>query len=189
MAPQPVGAYIRTQGIIAAAVNAALNPALARLLNPGMERVTLSAEHGILADAAVTSVALCLLVSLFASAGVRRDLKAGRIEGVVRASRETRALARLPRRAWALGAAIGIAAALVILPAIVCLFRLAGVDGIPFGRFALLKAAGTAALGYLATRWVILRHLLSETPAGLRRKRAPAGGGVAGRGRGWYTIR
>ncbi len=159
MAAQPVGAYIRTQGVIAAILNAALNPAVSRLLNRGMEPVTLCAERGVLVDTFVTPVVLSLLVSLFVSAGVRRDLGKGRVEGVVRPSQETRLLARLPRAAWAMGAAIGCCAAPLAAGALICAFLLSGAAEIPFGRFALFKAAYTGALGYAATRWVILAVL------------------------------
>lgn len=159
MAPKSVDAYIRTQGISAAVINMALNPLLAWLVNPGMEYMTLTGDRSIVIDAAVTSVVLSLLVSLCATAAVRRYAKTGDMEFAGGSSVEGRLLSRLPRRAWALGLVLGSGVALVLVVLIVALFRLRGVQGLTFARYAIFKAAYTGLLGYVVTRWVLIRQL------------------------------
>ena len=159
MTPQSVNTYIRTQGIIAAVVNMALNPLLAWLFNPRMKYMTLAGDHSIIIDAAVTSVVLSLLVSLFVTAAVRRDTKTGGIDFAGGLSEEGRLLSRLHRRAWALGLVLGSGVALVLVVLIFTLSRLLGVQGVTFVRYVMFKAAYTGLLGYVVTRWVLIRQL------------------------------
>ncbi|MDD5557285.1 MAG: hypothetical protein PHN82_08555 [bacterium] len=159
MMTQPVRVYIRAQGIIAAVINMALNPLISWARNPRMEYMSLAGDNGILVDAAATAVILSLLVSLFVTAGVRREVKAGRLAAASGPTGGGGLLPRLPRAAWALGLAIGLLVALAIVPFILGLFRLAALPGLPFRKFVLLKAAATALLGYAVTRWVIIRQL------------------------------
>lgn len=77
----------------------------------------------------------------------------------VRDGRLTRApgsglLARLPRAPWALGLALGVGAACLLVPLTWALFP----APVPFAGMALYKACYTATLGYLVTRGVILRQ-------------------------------
>jgi len=172
---QPVAAYVRTQGIIAAVINMVFNPLISWLLNRGMESMPLAVCSGILVDAAATSVILSLLVSLFVTAGVRRDVTAGRVETGGELSGEGRLLSRLPRKAWVLGLAIGSGVALLLVPFIYGLFRLIGVAGLRFGNFVLFKAVYTALMGFIVTRWVVLRQLPCEAAARQGVSRAPGG--------------
>jgi len=157
---QSVKIYIRTQGITAAIINAVLNPVLAWLVNRKMEFIPLSGGHSIVTDTAVTSVLLSLLVALFVTSGVHRDLKAGRVTATSGFSRKGRLLSRLPSQAWALGLVIGFGIAFVLIPLTLGLFHLIGVTGLSFVGFALFKAVYTGLLGFVVTRWVILRQLL-----------------------------
>jgi hypothetical protein len=156
---QSFDAYIRTQGISAAVVNMALNPLLAWLLNPGMRQMTLAGERSILVDLAVTSVVLCLLVSLCAAAGLPRAARSGGIDRGGGFFEEGPLRSHPPRGAWALGLAFGIGSALVSTALILALFRLCGARTISFRNYAILKAAYTGLLGCLVARGVLIRQL------------------------------
>ena len=86
--------------------NAVLNPVLAWLGDRKMEFVPLLRGHSIVIDTALTSVLLSLLVALFVTSGVHRDLEAGRVTASG-FSRKERLLSRLPSQAWALGLMLG----------------------------------------------------------------------------------
>ena len=161
--PQSITSYIRTQGVIAAVINAVVNPVLAWLGNRAMEPVTLDADHSIIVDTALTALILSLLVALFVTTGLRRDLKAGRVapaDGPCGEGRmpcgEARLLARLPRNMWALGLALGLGIAVILVLLIYGAFHLAGIREIPFVAFAVFKAVYTPLLGFAVTRWVVL---------------------------------
>jgi hypothetical protein len=157
--PQSLNAYIRTQGICAAIINAVLNPVLAWLGNRKMEFMPLWGGHSIVIDTAVTSVVLSLLVALFVTSGLHRDLKANRVTAA-NGCRKGRLLRRLPGKAWALGLTLGVCLGLVLITLTLGLFHLVGIPGLSFARFVLFKAVYTALLGFVVTRWVILRQLL-----------------------------
>jgi hypothetical protein len=157
---QPVRSYIRSQGLACAVINVVLNPAIAWLGNRQMAFVPLSGENSIVVDTAVTSIVLPLLVSLFVTPAARRGLRAGQITGSDVVPWEGRVLSRLPVQAWSFGLLIGIVAAVILTPLIFGAFRMMGASGLPFAAFALLKAAYTPTLGYLVTRWVILRQVM-----------------------------
>lgn len=152
-------AYIRTQAGITAAANAVINPLLAWLGNRSMDVVALRGGNSILLDTAITSVVLTLLVTLFVASGVRRDLSAGRLKDSERVTRPRRLLARLPRRAWALGLSLGFRVALILTPVTFAIFTMLGLSGLSFPAFALFKLVYTAALGFVVARWVILREM------------------------------
>lgn len=155
--PQSITTYIRTQGAIAAVINAAVNPALAWLGNRAMHRVPLVGDGSLLIDIALTTVILSLLVAVFIGAGYRRDLKAGRVAAPNGQGSKRRLLACLPGRAWALGLTLGAVIAALAVPALFVVLRLAGVSDLSFPAFALCKAAYTAALAYAVARWAIMR--------------------------------
>ncbi len=157
---QPVQSYIRSQGVACAVINAVLNPAIAWLGNRQMAFVPLFGENSIVVDTAVTSIVLSLLVSLFVTPAVRRELHAGQLIGRDAIPWEGYVLSHLPVQAWSVGLLLGIVAAVILTPLIFAAFRMAGSFGLSFARFALLKAVYTPALGYLITRWVILRQVL-----------------------------
>jgi hypothetical protein len=160
MMPQSVSVYIRRQGINAAIINAVLNPVLAWLGNRKMEFTPLSGGHSIVIDTAVTSVLLSLLVALFVTSGVHRDLKAGRVTATNGFSRKGRLLSRLPSQAWALGLMLGFGIAIVLASLTLAVFHLLDIPGIPFVEFAIIKAVYTGILAFVVTRWVIFRQLL-----------------------------
>jgi hypothetical protein len=157
---QTVQSYIRSQGVACAVINAVLNPAIAWLGNRQMAFVPLFGENSIVVDTVVTSIVLSLLVSLFVTPAVHRELGAGQITGSDAVPWEGRLLSHLPVQAWSVGLLIGIVAAIILTPLIFGAFRMAGSFGLPFAGFALLKAVYTPALGYLVTRWVILRQVM-----------------------------
>jgi hypothetical protein len=157
---QSVRSYIRSQGVACAVINAVLNPAIAWLGNRQMAFVPLSGDNSIVVDTAVTSIVLSLLVSLFATPAVHRELRAGQITGSDAVFWERRVLSHLPVQAWSVGLLIGVVAAAILTPLIFGVFRMVGASGLPFALFALLKAGYTPALGYLVTRWVILRQVM-----------------------------
>jgi hypothetical protein len=159
MMPQSLKAYIRTQGTIAAIINAVLNPALAWLGNRKMEFVPLSGGHSIVIDTAVTSVALSLLVALFVTSGVHRDLRSKRVSAS-NGPRKGYLLWRLPSQAWALGLVLGFCIGFVLIVLTLALFHWIGIPGLFFAGFAVFKAVYTSLLAFVVTRWVILRQLL-----------------------------
>lgn len=156
---QPVDAYIRTQGINCAVINMVLNPVVAWLGNRQMDFMPLSGGNSIVVDTAVTSIVLSLLVALFTASGVRQALQAGRVSATDGSPRAGRLLAHLPRKAWALGLLLGLGIACVLTPLTFWLFHALGFPGLSFARFALFKALYTPPLGFVVTRWVILRQL------------------------------
>ncbi len=156
---QRVKSYIRTQGVACAVINAVLNPVIAWLGNRQMAFVPLLGDNSILVDTAVTSIVLSLLVSLFVTPAVRRELRAGQLAESDAVPWERRVLLHLPVQAWSVGLLIGIIAAVILTPLILGMFRIVGSSGLPFAGFVLLKAVYTPALGYLVTRWVILRQV------------------------------
>ena len=161
---QPVDSYIRTQGMTCAVINAVLNPVVAWLGNRQMDFMPLWGRNSIVVDTAVTSIVLSLLVALFVTAGVYRDLKAGRVGGTNGFSWKGRLLSRLPSQAWALGLMFGFSIAIVLTPLTLGLFHLIGITGLSFAAFALFKTVYTGLLAFVVTRWVILRQLLLVLP-------------------------
>lgn len=159
-APLKLGSYIRIQGAVAAVLNAIINPALAWLLNRKMESVALG---DVAVDAAVTSLCVSLLVALCAAPGARRAVRSGQLADLEGAGREAW-LRRLPSKSWALGLLFGACATVLLVLFILGAFRLAGLPGLSFPGFAVLKAVYTGILGYAVTRWVILRQVLAVTP-------------------------
>jgi hypothetical protein len=157
---QPLQAYILTQGVICAIINMVVNPSLAWLTNRTMEFVPL--REGIVVDTTITSLVLPLLVTLFTAAGVRRDLKTGRVKAPEGLPRAGNLLPHLPGNVWALGLTLGFGAVLVILPLTLGLFHLLGLPGLSFAGFALFKAIYTGMLAFLVTRWVILRQFVTN---------------------------
>jgi len=161
---QPVDSYIRTQGMTCAVINAVLNPVVAWVGNRQMDFMPLWGRNSIVVDTAVTSIVLSLLVALFVTSGVHRDLKAGRVKATNGFSRKECLLSRLPSRAWALGLMFGFGIAFVLIPLTLGLFHLIGLTGLSFAAFALFKAVYTGLLAFLVTRWVIFRQLLLVLP-------------------------
>jgi hypothetical protein len=156
---QPVDSYIRTQGINCAVINMVLNPVVAWLGNRQMDFTPLGGDSSIVVDTAVTCIVLSLLVALFTASAVRRDLHAGRVKATDGSPRAGRLLSHLPRQAWALGLLLGLGIACVLTPLTFGLFYALGFSGLPFAGFALFKSIYTAPLGFVVTRWVILRQL------------------------------
>ena len=160
---QSVRSYIRAQGAVCAVINAVLNPALAWLGNRRMAFVPLSGGNSIVVDTAVTSIVLSLLVSLFVTPTARREFGAGRLTGNDTAFRKSGVLAHCSSGAWSFGLLMGVVAAAVITPLLFATFYVLGSAGLSFGRFIILKALYTAALGFAVTRWVILRQMLHRS--------------------------
>jgi hypothetical protein len=157
---QPIRSYIHAQGVAAAAINAVLNPAVTWLGNRRMAFVPLTGDNSIIVDIAVTSIVLSLLVSLFITPAAQREFRAGRLTGSATVFAESGALAHLPSKAWSFGLLIGVITAAVIAPLLFATLRALGFAGLSFAGFVILKAVYTAALGFVVTRWVILRQVL-----------------------------
>jgi hypothetical protein len=140
-------------------INVVLNPVVAWLSNRQMDVVPLWGGHSIVVDTAVTSVVLSLLVALFTAWGVEQALRAGRLRATDGFPRTGCLLSHLPRPAWSLGLLLGLGVACVLTPLTFGLFHALGLSGLPLAGFALFKAIYTGPLGFVVTRWVILRHL------------------------------
>ena len=154
-----VDSYIRTQGISCAVINMVLNPVVAWLGNRQMSFMPLSGGNSIVIDTAVTCIVLSWLVALFTASGVRRALRTGILKATDGFPHAGRLLSHLPRQAWALGPLLGLGIGCVLTPLTFGLFHALGFSGLPFAGFALFKAIYTAPLGFVVTRWVILRQL------------------------------
>jgi len=157
---EPVASYIRAQGMICAVINVVLNPVVVWLMYRQLDFVPLWGRNSIVVDTAVTSIVLSLLVVLFTASGARRALHTGHLVTTEVSPRAGRMLSQLPRQAWSLGLLLGLGIACVLTPLTFGLFHALGFPGLPFAWFALFKAAYTAPLGFVLTRWVILRQLL-----------------------------
>lgn len=103
---------------------------------------------------------LSLLVAMFTTSGVHQALHRGQIKATDGSPRAGRLLSHLPRQAWSLGLLLGLGIACVLTPLTFGLFHALGFSGLPFVGFALFKAIYTGPLGFVVTRWVILRQLL-----------------------------
>jgi len=158
--PQSVSEYARAQGLIAALINAVLNPVLAWVNNRNMEFMMLSGNRGFVMDTAISSVVVSVLVALFVTWGVRRDLKAGRLTATNEFRRKGRLVSCLPSRAWALGLILGFGIAFVLILLTLALFHLIGISGFSFAAFALFKAAYTGLLAFVVTRLVVFQQVL-----------------------------
>lgn len=157
------GAYVRRQSRIAGLVNVVLNPLLAWLAYRRVDFLPLWAGRGVVVDLAVTSVILSLLVALFMTNGLRRDLGAGRVVPPADGPRAGPVLARLPGGAWSLGLLLGVTAAGVAVAACGLLHAL-GESGVPLSVYLLAKAVYCGVLGYVVARWVLLRRLPVVSP-------------------------
>lgn len=155
---RPIEAFLRTQGLICAALNAWINPALAWALNPRMLETPLLGKNALVTDTAITCLVLSLLVSLITSAGVARAARTGQLAAGPAPSPGP-LLGRLPRNPWGLGLSLGVATAALFSPLTWWVFHSLGLEGLPFAGVALFKAVYTALLGYAVTRWVLLRQL------------------------------
>jgi hypothetical protein len=135
------------------------HPVMARLGNREMDFVPLWGGNGIVVDTALTAFVLPLLVTLCITAGVRQALRTGRITTSEVLPRAGRLLSHLPSRSWLLGLLLGLGVAGSFTPLTSGAFQVLGVSGLPFTGFVLLKALYTGILGFVITRWVILRQL------------------------------
>jgi hypothetical protein len=99
------------------------------------------------------------LVTLFASSGLQRDLKAGRITLAEDLPRTKSILFLLPHSAWTLGLLLGGGIAIVLVALTLVVFHLFSITEIPFKGFLVIKAGYTGLLGCVVARWVILRQL------------------------------
>jgi hypothetical protein len=154
---QSVRSYIRAQGASSAVINAVLNPAISWLGNRQMNFVPLS---GIAVDTLITCIVMSLLVSLFVTPPAQRQFGAGRLTGSNADVVGSGILAHFPTKAWSLGLLIGIIVAAIVTPLMFAAFRMFGSPGLSFVGFIILKALYTAVLGFVVTRWVILRQML-----------------------------
>ena len=143
-----------------ALINIILNPVVAWLGNRQMGFMPLWGGNSIVFDTAVTSIVLSLLVTLFTTSGVRQALLAGRIKTTDGFPRTGYLLSRLPKQAWSLGLLLGLGIACVLAPLIFGLLNTLGFSGLPFAGFAFLKAMYTGTLGFVVTRWVVLRQVI-----------------------------
>jgi len=166
-----VTSYIRTQGTITAILNVVINSLITWLSHRRTGFVPVTGNGSMTIDVFVTSVVLSLLVSLFISKGVRRDLDAGRVSTADGRPGAGRVLSRLSARWWVLGLLLGLGAA-VVATAVLWLLGALGLSGLPPAGFVLVMAVYTGLLGYAVTRWVIVRQLAEP--------RAGTGSGTAG---------
>jgi len=160
MIVQSLDSYMRTQGMTCALINIVLNPVVAWLGNRQMAFMPLWGRNSIVFDTAVTSIVFSLLVTLFTTSGVRQALLAGRIKTADGFPPAGYLLSRLPRQAWPLGLLLGLGMACVLAPLVFVMLHTLGYSGLPFAGFAFLKAMYTGPLGFVVTRWVVLRQVI-----------------------------
>lgn len=157
---QSLDSYMRTQGLICALINIILNPVVAWLGNRQMGFMPLWGGNSIVFDTAVTSIVLSLLVTLFTTSGVRQALLAGRIKTTDGFPRTGYLLSCLPKQSWSFGLLLGIGIACALAPLTFGLLHTLGFSGLPFAGFAFFKAMYTGPLGFVVTRWVVLRQVI-----------------------------
>jgi len=150
--------YIRMQGTIAAILNVVINSLISWLSHRPTGFVPLTGSGSMVIDVFVTSIVLSVLVSLFVSKGVRRDLDAGRVRTADGPPGAGRVLSRLSARWWALGLMLGLGVA-VVATVVLLLLGVLGLSGLSLAGFVAFMAVYTGLLGYVMTRWVILRQL------------------------------
>ncbi len=155
-----LNSYVRTQEIGAVIGNILFNPFFSWLTNLQMKDLTLWGAHSIVLDTALTAILMPLLVTLFTSSALRRNLEAGHLTVPAERSRESRLLSHLPGGDWALGLTIGALAAIILIPLAIGLFRLSGASEISFLAYVVIKAAYTGFVAFHIARIVILRQLL-----------------------------
>jgi hypothetical protein len=156
----PVRSYIHAQGVGCAVINAVLNAAISWLGNRRMAFVPLSGDNSIIVDTAVTCIVLSLLVSLFVIPAAHREFRAGRLPGGDTVFWESGVLAHFAEQSWVFWNVDRSSRCrghyLVRVRDVPC----TGIRRSFFWRIRILKAAYTAALGFVVTRWVILRQML-----------------------------
>lgn len=153
----PVQSYIRSQATVSAIINMIVNPTVSWLSNPPMEPVSLT---GVAIDMAITCLIMSTVIAYFISAGTQKALRAGKLEA--RYPERGSALARLPKSWFLFGLSVGIGCALVLVPLMFGLFKLFGVEALPFWGLAGFKAIYTGTLAYLVSKWVIERQLVAH---------------------------
>lgn len=149
--------YIRIQARVSALINMLVNPTISWLGNRAFNDVPVTV---LAIDMGITCVLMSFLISLFVSHAASIQIRNGRISRSQILARHSW-LARLPASAGALGIALGVASALVLIPLTLLLFFLLGLDALPFWALLFFKLVYTGLLAFFVTRWVILRTLMA----------------------------
>ena len=163
--PQSTDTYIRVQAGICAGINMVVNPLLAWLGNRSMAYVPLWGDSCIVIDAAITSIIMTVVITLFTVAGTRRALATGGVTDLESMGQEQGMFSRLPRNSWGLGFLLGFGVLLVLVPITIGSFALVGLSGLSFPGFALFKLIYTGIAAFFVTRLVILRCLSDDAQA------------------------
>lgn len=164
MAAVAAADYVRVQASVAALVNVAINPVIDWLSHRGKGALPVWSSDGLVVNFVATSLILSVLVALFATFGVRHELRTRRITVTDDSVSAPRWLTRLPGTGWLLGVLFGTAAALFVVAA-AALLHTADVTTLSLGWLLAVKAAFAGGLAFLVARWVIVRQLGSDRPA------------------------
>lgn len=164
MIPEPLKVYVRIQQIGPAVGNILCNVFLGWLGNRRMAPVTLFGDHAVVIDTVVTSIIASLLVTLFTTSGIHRDLRAGRLVVPPDIPAGKGLLYHLPHSAWRLGLTLGVGIALVLTALTLVVFGLFSVQEISAPWFLVIKGVYTGILGAFVARWVTLRQLMPDRP-------------------------
>jgi hypothetical protein len=151
-----VASYIRTQASVTAVINMIVNPLISWLGNQARDPTTIA---NVAVDMVITCLIMSTVIAYFISAGTQKALRAGKLEA--RYPERGSALARLPKSWFLFGLSVGIGCALVLVPLMFGLFKLFGVEALPFWGLAGFKAIYTGTLAYLVSKWVIERQLVA----------------------------
>ncbi len=151
------GAYIWRAALIAAIVNAALNPTVTLIGSRGIHFVSVFLFT---LDLVLSSIAVASFVSVFGARRLRHELESGHRTPHGGTEWERHLLERLPRRPWEFGVLLGSTVALVAA-VVLTVLGLLGFTGFAFGTFGTFMAVYTAALAFVAMRWTIVRQLMT----------------------------
>jgi hypothetical protein len=149
---------------VTAAVNLAINAGIAWLSAAGTTRVPLWATPIIGGPSAITDTVgtlflLPLITNLLVTAGVRRDLRQGRLTPLVRSESVCQILQILPRGRTRRGFGLGASCVAALAPAAVAILIAADFGDLSVADFVVYKAILGVALGALVTPLIALLEM------------------------------
>lgn len=145
---------------MAALVNMVLNPGVAWVTNLGWDFLPVPRVAFY-----VTAVSACvsILVSVLGARRVRREVEERHHVPGGGTAWEKQLIERLPAKPVVFGAALGLAATVVVL-VVFTVVTAFGFSGFSIVAFSIVVSAYTGALAFVVMRWTILRQLMELVP-------------------------
>jgi len=150
-----IDSYIHKQALSTALINMVVNPLLAFLINRNVDSVALP---GILIDTIITSIVMTWLVTVFSTADINRQLRAGHFKNE-NLPHPGPILLRLPRQGILLGAVLFICTILIMVTLTISMFSLFGITELSVEKLALFKTIYTGPVAYAVAHLAIIRQL------------------------------